>query len=262
MILLKQLCTKFKMSTKCIHMTTRYKSRHSKEIYIKFDEMNPLKLTIPYQHLQRKYCFNSFKGDPSDSDSEDSEYKRDIKNIILPNNDDILTTQISECQSLQEVFKLLQLNKNQLNWQSISMAIAMVRELQIIYCRIYAYDKHLNFSNIIAEDNFEKILTNDDFLNLLSLMEKHIDFMDIQCLSYSLLCLHKIGVDVNYTVNQKLSQRLKNILITTPIEEIQSCVLSRFTVSTASRRDLSGVYILKDIWPIILNKMSKYLSLL
>lgn len=260
MTFLKQLSTKFKMSTKFIHMTTRYKSKYTKVMYIKCYKINPLKLTIPYQHLQKMYYYYYFKGDPSDSDSEDFEHKRDIKNIILPNNDDTLTTQISECQSLQEVFELLQLNKNQLNWKSISMAIAMVRELQIIYTRIYTYEKNLEYSNI-AEDNFENILTNDDFLNLLSLMEKHLKFMDIHCLSYSILCLHKIGVDIKYTVNQKLSQKLKNILITTPVEEIQSCVLSRFIVSIASRRDLSSVYILKDIWPIVLNKLSKSINL-
>lgn len=121
------------------------------------------------------------------------------------------------------------------------------------------YEKYLESSNVISEDCFKNILTNNDFLNLLNLIENHYEFMDIQCLSYSILCLHKIGVDINCVVNQKLTMRLKKILMSTPVEEIQSCILSRFIVSIVSRRDLAGLLILKDILPIVIKKIGKYL---
>lgn len=254
MTFLKQICMNLKISTKFIHMTTRYNTMNFNQICI-----NPLKLTYPYHNLHRKYCDHYFKEDYTDSDSEDVEYKRNIKNIILPNSDDVLTMKFSECNSLQDVFELLKHNNNQLNWKNISMAIAMVRELQIIYYRVCMHEKNMNYLNEIQADNFENILTNCDFLNLLSLIEKHYEFMNIQCLSYSILCLHKIGIDISYTINQKLSERLKKMLITTPIEELESCILSRFIVSIVSRRDLSSLNILKDIWPIILEKLSRYI---
>lgn len=259
MTLFKQLGTNLKITSKIILMT-RHKSINSIAIFTKFFGINPLKSAFPLQQFHRKYCFNYFKGDESDSDTEDVDQKRDIKNIILPDNNDILATQISECKSLQDIFDLLQNNNNQLNWKNISIAIAMVRELQIIYYRVCMFEKNLN-SYITTEDSFENILTNNDFLNLLNLMEEHYKFMNIQCLSYSLLCLHKIGVDINCTVSKKISNRLQKILMTTPVEQIESCILSRFTVSIVSHRDLFGLYILKDIWPIVLKKLSKNLQL-
>jgi len=257
---LKHLGINLKISLKFIHMI-RYKTKNFNTISSKFYEISPLKLTSSHQNfiIHRKYCYH-FKEDDTDSDNEDVEFKRDIKNIILPNNNDILITKISECKSLQEIFELIQLNKNQLNWENISMAIAMIRELQIIYYRVCTYEKTLNCSEIM-EGNFENILTNDDFLNLLDLTEKHFKFMNIQCLSYNILCLHNIGVDLNCKINQKLLQRLKKILMITPVEEIESCILSRFTVSTISRKDLSSLYTIKDIWPIILKKISKFINL-
>lgn len=256
MTFLKQIGINLKMSTKLIHMASRHKTISFYSTCNTFYELSPLKLAFPYQYVYRRYCY-SFKSDDTDSDNEDNEYKRDIKNLILPNTNDLLAIKISESKSLHNIFELLQLNKSQLNWKNITMAIAMIRELQILYYRVFLYEKNLNCNNINLENNFENILTNDDFLNLLSLLEKHHLFMDIQCLSYSVLCLHKIGIDLNHTVNQTLSLRLKEVLMTTPVKELQSCVLSRFTVSTVSQRDLFGLYILKDIWPIILKKLSK-----
>jgi len=254
MTLFKLFGINLKITTKIIHMTTRYKTKNYNAVYTKLYEINTLKLVFPLQQFHRKYCFQSFRGDETDSDSEDIEQKRDIKSIILQDNNDILAIKISECKSLQEIFDLLQNNKNKLNWKNISMAIAMVRELQIIYFRLCMFEKNLN-SYITPEYNFEKILTNNDFLNLIHFMEEHYEFMNIQCLSYSLLCLHKIGVDINSTVSLKLSHKLQKILMITPVEEIESCILSRFIVTIVSHRDLLGLYILKDIWPIILKKM-------
>lgn len=260
MTFLKHLGANLKASIKFI-LITRCKTRHFNTIFNKMHEMNTVKLTLPYQHVHRKYCYH-YKGDDSDSDSEEGESKRDIKNIILPISNDALSTKISKCKSLQEIFELIHLNKNQLNWENISMAIAMIREFQIIYYRVCMYEKNLNCSNITTEGIFENILTNYDFLNLLDLIGEHYDSMNIQCLSYNLLCLHKIGVDFNCTVYQQLLQRLKKILMTTPVEEIQSCILSRFTVSTISRRDLTSLYTIKDIWPIIKKKISKIINLI
>jgi len=249
---LKQLNICFKMSTKCIHMVTRrYKYINSYAVC----KINSLKSSYSCQQFNRKYCYDNFKDD-SDSDNEDFVNKRDIKNIILPNNDDILTVQINECESLQDIFDLLQHTNHQFNWKNISMAIAMVRELQIMYYKVCMYEKNLDTSNIIMDDRFESILTNDDFLNLISLIEKHYEFMDNHCLSYCLLCLYKLGVSPNNTVQQKISQRLSKILLNSPIEEIEPCVLSRFIVTIVNRRDLVGLYIIKDIWPIILKKIS------
>jgi len=256
MILFKRLGTNLKIITKITHMKTRFKTTNYNAVCTKLYEINSLKLVFPLQQFLRKYCFNSLRGDETDSDTEDIEQKRDIKNIILLDNNDIIAIKISECKSLQDVFDILRNNKNKLNWKNISMAIAMVRELQILYYRVCMFEKNLN-SYIIPEDSFENILTNNDFLNLLNLMEEHYKFMNIQCLSYSLLCLHKIGVDINCTLSKKLSYRLQKILITTLVEELEPCILSRFTVSIVSHRDLSGLYILKDIWPIVLKKLSK-----
>lgn len=257
MSFLKQYGTCLKYSTKIISSITRYKTTSSNVNCFKTNESIPLKLIFPHQNLYRS-C-HSFKGDDSDNEeNEDIEFKRDIINIILPNYDDVLATKINESKSLQDIFDLIENNNNQLNWKNISMAIAMIRELQIIYYRVCLYEKNLDNYSSISEDCFKNILTNHDFLNLLNLTEKHYKFMDIQCLSYSLLCLHKIGVDINSTVNQKISLRLKKLLMSTPTEEIQSCILSRYIVAIVSRRDLSGLFILKDIWPIVLKKMSKY----
>lgn len=258
MTFLKQLGMNIKTSTKFIHVLTRNKAIHLYTTCSQLYKTSPLEFVFPYQHLHKKYCFQSFKGDESDSDGEDIEYRRDIKNIILPNNDDMLTTEISECKSLQEIFELLKCKNNQLNWKNISMAIAMIRELQITYYRVCLLEKNLNCSNLPAENSFKNVLTNTDFLNLLNLLEIHYECMDIQCLSYSLLCLHKIGVDVNCIVYQKLIQKLSKILITSPAEDIESCILSRFTVSIASQRDLSSLYILKEILPVILKRISQY----
>ncbi|XP_022168362.1 FAST kinase domain-containing protein 1, mitochondrial isoform X1 [Myzus persicae] len=255
MILFKRLGTNLKITNKVIHMKTRYKTINYNTVCTNFYEINPLKSVIPIQQFHRKYCFHSFRGDETDSDTEDIEQKRDIKNIILADSNDTLATKISECKSLQDIFDILRDNNNQLNWKNISMAIAMVRELQIIYYRVCMFEKNLN-SYITPEDSFENILTNNDFLNLLNLMEEHYKLMNIQCLSYSLLCLHKIGVDINCTASKKLSNRLQKILMTTPIEDIEPCILSRFTVSIVSHRDLLGLYILKDIWPIVLKKLN------
>lgn len=246
-----------KMSTKLICMVTRHKIISFHSTWNTSYGLNPLKLAFPCQYLHRKYCY-SFKSDDTDSDTDDSEFKRDIKSLVLPKANDLLTTKISESKSLLDIFELLRHNKSQLNWENITMAIVMIRELQLIYYRVCMYEKNLNNSNIILENNFDNILKNDDFLNLLSLIEKHHLSMDIQCLSYSILCLHKIGVNLNCTVNQTLTLRLKEVLMTTPIKEVQSCILSRFTVSTVSQRDLSGLYILKDVWPRILEKLGKY----
>lgn len=256
MILYKQLCQHFKVSTKFIHM--RYKILNSSSILFKLDKCSS-KFIFPYQFIHRKYCYHFYKGDDTDSDNEEIEHKRDIKNIILPNNDDLLSTKISECKSLQDIFNILQNNNNLLNWKNISMAIAMVRELQIIYYRVYMYEKSLDCSNNISENTFESIITNDDFLNLLNLIENHYMFMNLQCLSYCVLCLHKIGIDVNSSLHQALTQRLKLLLINSPVEEIQSCILSRFIVSIISHRNLSGIYAIKDIWPIILKRLGKFL---
>lgn len=261
MTIFKQFGTNLKIYTKIIHMKTRHKTINYNAFCTKLYQTNPLKLVFPLQQFHRKYCFHSFRGDETDSDTEDIEQKRDIKNIILLDNNDTLAIKISECKSLQDIFDILRNNNNQLNWKNISMAIAMVRELQIIYYRVCMFEKNLN-SYITPEDSFENILTNNDFLNLLNLMEEHYEFMNIQCLSYSLLCLHKIGVDINCTVSNKLSYRLQKILMTTPVEEIEPCILSRFTVSIVSHRDLLGLYILKDIWPIVLKKLSKNIHLL
>ncbi|VVC40572.1 RAP domain,FAST kinase-like protein, subdomain 2 [Cinara cedri] len=258
MIFLKQFGVNLLISTKLAHMTLRYKTIYSNTLYFKLYKQNHLKLPLIYQHLHRKYCYQtSYKGDDTDSDSEDIINVRDIKNVILPHSDDALTTQIGDCKSLQDIFDLiLQDNNSQLNWKNISMAIAMVRELQIIYYRVCLYEKNLHCSNITPTENFENILTNENFLKLLDLIDKHYKFMNIQCLSYSILCLHKIGVHKNSIVNQNLLYWLKTVLTNTPIEEIQSCVLSRFTVSVVGRRDLSGLYILTDIWPIVLKKIA------
>lgn len=257
MIFLKQFGTTLKMSTKCIHMTLRYKRIYSNAFYVKLHKKNPLELPFINQHLYRKYCYqSSFKGEDTDSDSEDIVNIRDIKNIILPNVDDPLTMQISECKSLQDIFDLLEHNSNQLNWKNISMAIAMIRELQIIFFRVCLYEKNVDSSKLIPADNFENILKNENFLNLLDLIDSYHMFMNIQCLSYTMLCLHKIGVHKNSTVNQNLSHRLKTVLSCTPIDEIEPCVLSRFTVSVVGRRDLSGLFTLTTIWPIVLNKIS------
>lgn len=258
MTFLKQLGMNIKTSTKFTHVLTRYKAINLFTTCSQLYRTSPLKFVFPYHHLHKKYCFQSFKGDESDSDGEDIEYRRDIKNIILPNNDDMLTTEISECKSLQEIFELLKYKNNQLNWKNISMAIAMIREHQITYYRICLLEKNLNCSNLPAENSFKNVLINADFLNLLNLLEKHYECMDIQCLSYSLLCLHKIGVDVNCIIYQKLLQRLSKILTTAPVEDIESCVLSRFTISVASQRDLSSLFILKDILPVILKRISQY----
>lgn len=257
MIFLKQLRVHLKISTKYLHMVTRYKTVNSNAIHMKFNEFGSLKLKFPYQNIHRNYNINIYKEDEADSDTEDIENKRDIKNIVLPNSEDSLALQISECKSLQQIFDLLQNNNNQLNWENISMAIAMIRELQIIYYRVCMYDKNLNFSNNIPMDNFENILTNNSFLNLLNVMEKHYNSMNLQCLSYSILCLHKIGIDINSTIYQKLTLRLKELLLKTPVEQIQSNILSRFTVCVVNHRNLSGLYILKDIWPKILKRLSK-----
>jgi hypothetical protein len=257
MTFLKQIGN-LKMSAKLIYMASRNKTIRFYATYNTFYKLSNLKLAFSCQYLHKKYRYYSFKSDDTDSDAEDNEYKRDIKNIILPRTNDLLTIKISESKSLHDIFELIQHNKSQLNWENISMAIAMIRELQIIYYRVCMHEKNLNCSNIIFENKFENILTNNDFLNLLNLLEKHHLFMDIQCLSYSILCLYKIGVNLNCKVNQTLSLKLKELLMTTPIEEIPTCILSRFTVSTVSQRDLSGLYILKDVWPIILKKLSKH----
>lgn len=252
MIFLKQLRIHLKISTKYIQMVTRYKTINSYAIRRKINE-----LQFPYQPIHKNYSYNIYKEDEADSDTEDIENKRDIKNIVLPNSNDTLAIQISECKSLQQIFDLLQHNNSRLNWENISMAIAMIRELQIIYYKVCMYDKNLNFSNNIPKDNFENILTNDSFLNLLNGMEEHCYSMNLQCLSYSILCLHKIGIDINSTIYQKLTLRLKELLINTPVEQIQSSILSRFTVCVVNHRNLSGLFILKDIWPKILKRMSK-----
>lgn len=256
----KKLGINLKISTKFIQMT-RYKVTYSNAVFIKLNGISQFKWSYPYQHLCKNYCYHSFKGDDSDSDGEDIEYKRDIKNLILPNHDDTLTVKISECKSLQDIFDLIRYNNDLLNWKNVSMAIAMIRELQIIYNRVCMYEKNLNCSNTTSENNFENILTNTDFLNLLNLIKKHYKFMDLQCLSYSILCLHKIGVDMNCIINQTLSHRLKNLLITTPIKEVQSCMLSRYTVTIVSRRNLSDLCSVKHIWPIIIKKMGESLCL-
>lgn len=253
----KQLDMIFKISTKLIHRTKNYNTINFFTNYNQLYKIRHLKQALPYHHLHRKYCFYYFKGDDSDSEGDDIDQKRDIKNIILPNTDDILTIKMSECNSLQDIFVLLKNKNDQLNWKHISMAIAMIRELQIIYYRIYLFEKNLN-SDIPAENSFENIVTNIDFLNLLNLIEKHYEFMSIQCLSYSLLCLHKIGVDMHCTTIEKLSQRLNNMLVTIPLEQIDFCILSRYVVSIASYKNLKSVYNLKNIWPIILKKISMY----
>lgn len=259
MILLKQLGMNLKISTKFIHIITRFKSINYNQTCIKFYEICSLKLTYPSHNLHRKYCDRYFKDeDYTDSESEDIDYKRNIKNIILPNNDDTLAIKLNECKSSQEIFELLKHNNDQLNWKNISMALAMIRELQIIFYRVCMLKKNINLNTIHINNNFENILTNYDFLNLLNLIEKHYKLMNIQCLSYSILCLHKLGINFNYIINQKLSERLKIMLKSTPIEEIQCSVLSRFTVTIVNNKNLSNIYILKDIWPIILNKISKY----
>lgn len=248
----KPLCIHFKIPTNCIRIATRYKTINLYRTYNQLHKISPSKLSFSYQNLHRKYCFSYYKED-SDSENEENENKRDIKNVILPNIEDTLATQISECKSLQNIFDLLQHNVNQLNWKNISMAIAMVRELQIIYYRVYMFERNLQYFNTMEKNNFENILTNNDFLNILNLIEKNYEFMNIQCLSYTLLCLHKL--EVNSTINKKISERLNQKLLATPIEEIEFCILSRYIVSFVDRKDLSALFTIKNIWPIILKKM-------
>lgn len=259
MTLFKHLGTNIKFSIKFIYIT-RYETKKFNSIYNKFYERSPLKLILPHQYVNRKYCYH-FKVDDTGCDNEDVDYRCEIKNYIFPYNNDALATKISESKSLQEVFELIRHNEDQLNWKNISMGMAMVRELQIIYNKVYMYEKSFNCSNIVRENNFENILTNDDFLNLLDLMDKHCKFMNINCLSYNILSLHKIGVDLNCTIYQKLLQRLKILIMTTPVEEIECCILSRFTISIMNHRKLTSLYTVKDIWPIILKKLSKFIYL-
>lgn len=252
----KPLCMRFKTSTKLVCSVRRLKTVRLYETWYQLHKINPLKITCPYQNLHRKYCFDSFKVDDSDSDNDESEHRRDIKNIVLPNTNDTLATKICECKSLQNIFDLLNHNIEQINWKNVTMAIAMVRELQLIYYQINTHERNLVRINITHKDNFENILTNANFLNLLNLIEKHYEFMDIHCLSYCLLCLQKLGI--NCTINKKLSQRLSKILITSPIEEIKPYILSRFIASIVSHKDLSTLNTIKDVWPVVLKKMSKY----
>ncbi|XP_050441714.1 FAST kinase domain-containing protein 1, mitochondrial [Adelges cooleyi] len=221
-----------------------------------YGRSNPLKLTFPCQHVYRRYCFQSFKDD-SDSDTEEVEFKRNIKSLILPEEDDPLIAKICESNSVQEIFDLIRINEEQLNWKNISMALAMIRELQIIYFRVYMYEKNLNCSELSSKENFENILTNPEFIKILNLLEENYEQMNNQCLSYCVLCLYKLGVETYFQTYEKLIHRLKNVLISTPVEEINTCILSRYTVAIVSRRDLSSVFMLKDIWPIILKKLYK-----
>ncbi|XP_050530459.1 uncharacterized protein LOC126899510 isoform X2 [Daktulosphaira vitifoliae] len=219
-----------------------------------YKKKNLMNLILPFQYINKKYFCHSFKDD-SDSDNEDFEHKRNIKAIILPNNDDLLINKIYESNSIQDVFDLIHSNNDCIDWKSISMALAMIREFQIIYFRVCMLDKNLNTSKSTYTENFENILSNFEFLNLLQLLEENYEYMNEQCLSYCLLCLHKLGVNSQFQVNQKLSLRLKHMLMSANIDDLNSNILSRFTVAIVSRRDLTSLYMLKDVWPLILKKL-------
>lgn len=138
----------------------------------------------------------------------DSEIRElDLRNILYPNTTDPNIKAISEANTIEEVFDILD-KAAVLKPQHLAQSLATFHTLQKIEANI-EHDFSAQFIELVSKFN-QNLLNHAKFSSLLENINLAIDKMTLEEAAFSILALRKIGVPLSDDVQVKLYLKLKH----------------------------------------------------
>lgn len=175
---------------------------------------------------------------------ENPVYSRDL---IYPNSTDSLIQKINESTSIQEVLALVRDNEASINTEQITQATVVTWDLLKILYHINGISpvKYNNLDNTFVRQLHE----NPEFQKLISLIQVKLESFDVYSLSYVLLSLRKLGLDIKCDLLQLIVQKAAEQLK----ESFEVSAASRFLVAIFSEPRLPSYFVVQDVIPEVFN---------
>jgi hypothetical protein len=172
-----------------------------------------------------------------------------VRDLLYKNSKDLLLNRIYCCVSIQELFNVLENNIHYYNSEHITQTVLVLFDLRTIYCDInIASGKH---PNELSTEFSQKLQENSTFQKLLNITEQKINCFDDDALSYSLLYLNKLGLNIEVTAVQLLCHTLKRKLI----KNFCLSRTARFLETVFNEATLRPYFISQELVPLVLNEI-------
>nr|XP_008192822.1 PREDICTED: FAST kinase domain-containing protein 1 isoform X1 [Tribolium castaneum] len=175
-------------------------------------------------------------------------YARDL---LYKNTKDILLNRIYCCVSVQELFNVIERNSHFYRCEDITQTVFVLYDLMRIFCDVAVANRK---SLTEAKDEFlNNLLANGTFQKLLQITEEKIHTFDSNTLSYCLLYLRKLGLDVEIKPVQLMNETIRKKLE----KEFLIAPASRYLETIFDEVNLRSYFMAQELIPLVLNEIDR-----
>lgn len=166
-----------------------------------------------------------------------------LRSFLYPNSEDDIVKKLSSCVTIQQVFDIIDENKQTLNHEHCSQALCVLWDLKKMFERINfteeIFTEETLFKSSEEIQNFVKqINSHQSYKMLVNSIENNYSCMTIDALSLSLLHLHKLGMSLKHNVIQSMIMRLEELMDSVEPKDFPLTAVSRISATLSNSSEL------------------------
>ncbi|CAG9857060.1 unnamed protein product [Phyllotreta striolata] len=179
--------------------------------------------------------------EPEELETETVDLTEGLKYILFGDTKDAVIRELNDCNSLEDVWKILEKYNNSLTNEQITQAILVLKDLQISLWKSRKWD----FTN------FVQLRMSRIFIDLLDKIVNRLDNFDTNHLSYVYLYLSRLGLNADEECMLKIGEKLKRDLE----EDFNLAVCSKFLRVAFLESSVRPYYMSMNLIPKILKAL-------
>ncbi|XP_044253945.1 FAST kinase domain-containing protein 1, mitochondrial isoform X2 [Tribolium madens] len=198
-----------------------------------------------------------YRDDSSTDEDLDYDYISTLKqegyarDLLYKNTKDILLNRIYSCVSVQELFNVLERNSHYYRCEDVTQTVFVLYDLMRIFCDV-AVANRKSLTEAKAEF-LNNLLVNSSFQKLLQIAEGKIHDFDSNTLSFCLLYLTKLGLDIGTKPVQLLNEIIRKKLV----NEFKISPTSRYLETIFEEVNLRSYFMSQELIPLVINEIDR-----
>ncbi|XP_039295250.1 FAST kinase domain-containing protein 1, mitochondrial isoform X1 [Nilaparvata lugens] len=229
----------------CAHRLKSLNTVSSKEVPVNNKEVLPRKNTdmkMLFSHDKinefrtRNKFYSSDVGSELDfysvNDIDEGASSNNLRNFLFPATKDNVIVDINNCNSIQEVFDIIdKMKDDELKVEHLCQSLLVLWDLQRQFCTSDYLAQFLSTKNSVFKSYVNQIHSHSSFKRVLTLIDLKFEELSENALACMVLYLLKMGLELREPLIRKMVCRMEDFINNCKPGELSLSALSRFSVA-------------------------------
>ncbi|RZF33584.1 hypothetical protein LSTR_LSTR007707 [Laodelphax striatellus] len=187
------------------------------------------------------------------NDIDDGISSKNLRNFLFPATKDSVIVDINNCNSIQEVFDIIdKMKDDELKVEHLCQSLLVLWDLQRQFCTSDYLAQFVSTKNAVFKSYVDQIHSHSSFKRVLTLIDSNFKDLSVDALACMLLYLLKMGSNLRDPLIRKLIWGMEDFLNNIRPGELSLPALSRFSVALCFHKtndDLWAKFALISVMP-------------